>query len=224
MESISFLKRYENRQKKRNRIKKILIFVSLLILIVTFVVSYYFLVVNKVIVNIAQANVKKILTDSVNIAIEKTLYGSEIKYDDLVVVVKDKNEKISSITTNSIEINKISNSLAKSTQESLEKNTTLGINIPIGTCSGISIFNGKGSDVNFSLSPIGNVVCLFNSEFVKAGINQTQHKIYITIQADINVNLPIKNCLVSENVEFLICESIIVGDIPSTYFDFSTIN
>ena len=63
----------------------------------------------------------------------------------------------------------------------------------------------------------------FLSEFVQAGINQTNHKIYVNLTATINVVLPVANKQIVSNTQLLICENIIVGKIPEVYLSSSGI-
>ncbi|MBR2333972.1 MAG: sporulation protein YunB [Clostridia bacterium] len=65
--------------------------------------------------------------------------------------------------------------------------------------------------------PIGTANCDFVSSFVSAGINQTVHRIYIDVYADINVITPIADPTISVKAEVLVCENLIVGKIPDTY-------
>ena len=85
------------------------------------------------------------------------------------------------------------------------------------------IFIGRGPEVRLKVMPIGAIQCSFLSEFVQAGINQTNHKIYVNLTATINVVLPVANKQIVSNTQLLICENIIVGKIPEVYLSSSGI-
>ena len=87
----------------------------------------------------------------------------------------------------------------------------------MGSFTGIPILVGQGFDVSFKINPIGSVNCVFDSKFEMSGINQTIHKIYLTINADIGVVLPMQTQRVKVTQQFLACESIIVGQVPEVY-------
>ena len=55
------------------------------------------------------------------------------------------------------------------------------------------------------------------SEFLDAGINQTLHKIYADIKADVCVLTLITNLSFEVNTKVALAETVIVGDIPKFY-------
>ena len=140
-------------------------------------------------------------------------------YYDLVTVEYDSNNTISMVRANTEMINKISNILAQTTQEIIKKNCEIGLKIPIGTLSGIGFFSGKGFKINFNISPIGSVICHFYTTFTSAGINQTNHKIFVNIESNCSIILPFKTCVVNTKADYLLTECVIVGSVPTTYLN-----
>lgn len=61
--------------------------------------------------------------------------------------------------------------------------------------------------------------CDFVSFFQSAGINQTLHKIYIDVYADVSIVTPIDQPTIQVKAEVLVCENLIVGKIPQTYLN-----
>ena len=55
------------------------------------------------------------------------------------------------------------------------------------------------------------------SEFEEAGINQTRHKIFLNVIADMRVILPGVDKTISTCTEVLVCESLLVGKVPQIY-------
>ena len=104
-------------------------------------------------------------------------------------------------------------------KQKLNENTQIGIKIPIGSLSGIGFLSGRGNNVNFAINPIGSVVCNFYTSFTSAGINQTSHKIFVSLQSNISLILPFKNEILQNKLDYLISESLIVGKIPNTYLN-----
>ena len=72
--------------------------------------------------------------------------------------------------------------------------------------------------------PIGTANCDFVSYFQSAGINQTLHKIYIDVYADVNIITPIDEPTVQVKAEILVCENVIVGEVPEFYLNMSDIS
>jgi sporulation protein YunB len=124
----------------------------------------------------------------------------------------------------SIQINLLTRSLTKLAQNNLEQIGSNGIDIPLGSFSGMPILVGRGPTVNIKLVPIGSITSDFSSEFTTAGINQTNHRIYVTVVANVSVVLPTSNQTIQTSTQVLICENIIIGEIPSTYLNSNSLD
>ena len=92
-----------------------------------------------------------------------------------------------------------------------------GVKVPIGVFTGIEFLAGFGPRVTFQIIPIGSVSCDFRSSFDTAGLNQTLHSIYMDVTAAVSVVMPSKTEEISVVTQVLICESVIVGEIPDAY-------
>ena len=69
-----------------------------------------------------------------------------------------------------------------------------------------------------SLNPERSAVsAAFSTEFESAGINQTRHKIYLSLQTSVRLVIPSGARQVLLQSQVLIAESIIVGEVPQSY-------
>ena len=197
---------------------KIGIFFCFLLLIIVFIIAYLNKVVNPVIIESSSAKTRSLSQKAVEEAIYETMKGTSISlYDSLIMINRDANGDVSYISTNSLQINMLARELAKASQSKLETLGAKGIDIPLGTFTGMPIFVGRGPNINIKMLPIGSINCKFKSEFINAGINQTNHKIYLSITSKVSVILPTANQNVETTTQIMIAESIIVGKIPQTY-------
>ncbi len=189
----------------------------IVIFVVTIVIWGYFAVAfNPVLVDTVEVKSKALATRAMNSAISDVVMNS-IVYDDLINIVTDEYGNISMIQANSLEINNLSKDLAQTTELRIEEYGNVGMSIPIGSFSGIPILVGRGPLITVRARPVGAVHCTFSSKFETAGINQTNHKIYLTISADVGVVMPIISHQFSTTQQVLISESIIVGQVPEVY-------
>lgn len=213
----SYLKSHlkSNKKKKLQRGFTSALFVVLFIFFL--LVCYTYKIVQPLALSYGESEVDKLLVTSCNNAI---LNISTIQYDD-VVTINYSGSEISSIVVNSPVVNNIANSLAIETQKEIELNSKLGVSIPIGTLSGITLLTGKGHKVTFIVNPIGRVMCRFYSSFENAGINQTSHKIYVTLDVSASLILPFTSKDITKQVDYLICECVIIGKVPDTYLSLS---
>ena len=176
--------------------------------------------VTKILISISEATIRSVTTVAVNDAIYYTLNDS-VRYDDLIHITYDEAGDVSTITTDSLKINKIARDTAYLSQENLTKMSAEGIQVPIGALTGVEALAGFGKKINIKIIPIANVSCRFVSKFADAGINQTKHSLYLEIVSDISIILPEKTSNLASTIEVLICESVIAGKIPDTYLQAS---
>jgi len=196
--------------------RKIIIFFSVVVFLIIGILLYLNYVVNPVIIETSSAKVRSLSQRAVENVVWEILKDSAI-YDSLVVIMRDEEGKIVTINSNSATINMLALELTQKSQDALTKMGFNGIDIPIGSFSGMPIFTGRGPTINIKMLPIGNIYCKFESTFTSAGINQTNHKIYLKVFSSVSVILPTANQIIETETNIMISESIIVGEIPQTY-------
>lgn len=165
----------------------------------------------------AVAEVRAMCTETINSAVTAVV-GGGVEYDDLFSVVRDDAGNIEMVQANSPEINMVAREIAGLAQASLDALDLKEISIPIGTFTGLALLTGLGPDVTISVMPIGSALCDFVSYFIAAGINQTLHKIYIDVHAEINIITPLDEPTITVKAEVLVAENLIVGEVPEFYF------
>lgn len=202
--------------KSRKKLKRLKIIVAVVCFLLLCTLLFFQRNVTKILISISEATIRSITTVAVNDAIYYTL-NDDLRYEDLVTVVYDDDGNVSTITTNSLKINRIARDTAYLSQENLNKMSAEGILVPVGALTGIEVLAGFGKKINIKIIPISNVNCSFVSKFVQAGINQTKHSLYLEVLSDISIILPDKTSNLASTTEILVCESVISGKIPDAY-------
>lgn len=187
-------------------------------LILAAFLHFYFIVGPKV-VEISRSQVDSVATTMISDAIYNVMLDKNYNYDDFVDIKYSSNNEITSISANSIKLNKFARELSTEAQILLDSISDNSIKIPLGTFTGINALSALGPKVKVYIMPIGSVITSFSSQFESVGINQVRHSIFIDVNIAISVVLP----LGSKNVDFvtqvLICENIIVGKVPDVYLN-----
>ena len=116
-------------------------------------------------------------------------------------------------------MNRLSSEIASAIQDKLTNLDDITIKIPVAKLLGLNIFSGYGPKIKIKLVPYGNTLAEFNTEFVSEGINQTRHTIYIDIASTVNVIIPFNVGAVTSVTRVTVAETVIVGDIPQTYYN-----
>lgn len=142
-----------------------------------------------------------------------------VEYETLMHITYNDQGKIIAISANIIELNKLSSQISYRIQEKLNNLDKVSVQIPITSMIGLNIFSGYGPDVSIKLLPMGNIETKFDTKFASEGINQTKHTIYMNIVSNITVIAPFIGSSVQCNSTVTVAETIIVGDIPSTYYN-----
>lgn len=216
------LSKIKNNFKKRK--KRYLIVLSVFFVFIIFILFFSFMI-NPVIINTIELRAKSISTRAMNSAVADVIMNTII-YDDLINIVTDELGNISMIQANSVEINNLTKNLAQATENKIEEYGNKGVSIAIGSFTGIPLFVGMGPNVTLKATPIGAVTCSFVSKFESAGINQTIHRIYVDVTANVGVVLPLLTKKFTTKQQILVSESIIVGSVPEVYLhsdDLSTL-
>ncbi len=206
---------YRAKIKKRQRKKPLLIFftiggVALLLFL------YFQRNVTRVLISISEATMRASTTVAVNDAVYYTL-SDEMRYDDLVTILRNEAGEIVSFSANPLKINKIARDTASISQSNLKNLSLNGIPVPLGALTGIEAFAGIGPSIQFRIIPVSSVSCGFSSVFDSVGINQTKHSIYLNIIADISIVMPSRTKNFAVTTQILVGESVIVGKVPDTF-------
>ena len=192
---------------------KIITFITLIIMLLFF---YFMFLVNPLVVSYSNKKVNALAINSINVAILNILKDDSL-YDRIMNITRSDSGDILLIQTNSLEINKLAREVTIKAQNCLEEIGSDGINIPLGAFTGMAFLSGFGPNVNVRVVQIGAITTTFESVFVASGINQTNHRIYLNINSNVSVMMPVNSNKVKTSVQLLLCESIIVGKIPNTY-------
>ena len=204
-------------RRPRKRIFRIAVALTLFVAAFIFCTVYFRSNIVPTVMGSAVAEVRAMCTESINLAVTAVV-GGGLEYDDLFGVVKDDAGNIEMVQANSPEINMIAREIANLAQANLDALGLKEISIPIGTFTGLALLMGLGPEVTISVMPIGSALCDFVSFFTSAGINQTLHKIYIDVEAVINIITPLDEPTITVKAEVLVAENLIVGEVPEFYF------
>ena len=150
---------------------------------------------------------------------EATSVMGKYNYTDLFSIEKDEHGNILMIKSNIFPINEIISSIPIKIQEDINNQGRDNIKIALGTFTGIKLLAGRGPNVNVRITSVGNVETDLKSEFYSQGINQTLHRVYLQINCEINILTPFKNMQEKITNQVLIAENVIVGQIPSSYYN-----
>ena len=111
--------------------------------------------------------------------------------------------------------------------------TTLTLILSSFVAYGFSMYNFRGKALLFGLvllmmtTPVEILMLTssrvgFDNSIVTAGINQTKHRILLTVSVDIDVVVPWGTRSTQVQSQVLIADTIVVGQVPESYFSFES--
>lgn len=164
---------------------------------------------------VAEAEFKQKATEIMqNNVYEVYTQGSENQ--DFLKFEKDSAGNITLLRTDTIKMTAMAQKVALKCTKDIQSLGVNGIKVPLGYVTKNNLVAKFGPNVTASMEPIGRVQIKYSSEFQAAGINQTRHKIKITLSARIKVILPTEDEEILIENDMPVSETIIVGKIPNT--------
>lgn len=210
---------YKIYSRRRLKIKnKEKIIKIILILIIAFETASLLLNhVNPILEQVSTYEAKKLATFVANEQTTKVM--KDYNYDSMFSIEKDSEGNVTMIQMNMYRVNIIISDIAYNIQEQMKKPENSTISIPMGNFLGIDLLSGYGPNIKMRVVLLGTVETDLRSEFIAQGINQTLHRVYLQIDCLVQILSSYRTMEKKISNQFLLAENVIVGKIPSTYYN-----
>ena len=216
--NLAFLKNTPKSHKSRRKIKNTMPVVSIfLVAIITCFSIWNF--VNPIFETLCKDKAKSVATMITNE--ETTKIIEKYNYDTFFTIQKDEKGSIQIINANVLRINQVTSDIAVAIQKALDNNEKNKIYIHSGAITGIRFLSGTGPRIPLKIASVGNIDTDLRSEFISQGVNQTLHRVYLNIKTNVSILSSFKTIESSIENQALIAEHVIIGEIPSNYYNFN---
>lgn len=216
--NLAFLKNTPKSHKSRRKIKNTMPVVSIfLIAIITCFSIWNF--VNPIFETLCKDKAKSVATMITNE--ETTKIIEKYNYDTFFTIQKDEKGSIQIINANVLRINQVTSDIAVAIQKALDNNEKNKIYIHSGAITGIRFLSGTGPRIPLKIASVGNIDTDLRSEFISQGVNQTLHRVYLNIKTNVSILSSFNTIESSIENQVLIAEHVIIGEIPSNYYNFN---
>ena len=168
--------------------------------------------------DMAYANAYSMAVETVNHAVSQLIDGG-ITYGELMDTRLDSQGQVTMLQANTMRMNELAAKTALLAELELNSYDNQFVEVPLGAALGIRFLSGFGPRVSVQILPVGAVHTSFQSEFESAGINQTRHKILLTLRTTVCLVVPMGSQMVDVNSSIPVAESIIVGQVPDSFVD-----
>lgn len=169
---------------------------------------------------LAEARSAAMATQVLSSAVAEAL-GDGVDYDELMDVRMDQKGQVALLSANTMRMNQLADRAGAAAQRMLEQMSSERVSVPLGAALGLTLFAGSGPGIPVSIVPVGSINTDFETEFEACGINQTRHKVYLTVTASIRIVIPTGAKTTEVTVNMLAAESIIVGAVPEGFVGYN---
>ena len=174
-----------------------------------------------VLTSLATARVSNTVNGIVTAAVNETVYGGGVDYDQLISFEKDNEGRITAVKSNMAEFNRLQAAIVDSVLGKLSELSTRELSVPVGTLLGSPFLAGRGPLLRMRMQSVGSSRAHFENAFTSAGINQTKHQIYLVVDVSVSILLPGFSTTTKVSNTYAVAETVIVGSVPENYTFFS---
>lgn len=175
--------------------------------------------------NLSQTMLDMAFAEAYSMAVEtlnkavKLVTENGVEYGDLMDARLDAQGRVTMLRADTMRMNELAAQTALRAEEELNSVENQFVRIPLGAALGIKSLSGFGPKMSMQILPVGAVHASFDTEFESAGINQTRHRIFLTLRATVSLIIPTGSQVVEVQSTMPIAESIIVGEVPDSFVD-----
>ena len=169
---------------------------------------------------LAQAEARTLARQVLSAAADAVIRAG-VPYNELMIVSTDETGSVRLLQADTAAMNSLSARAVDAAQQYLGHTETRTVQVPLGSVFGLTLLAGTGPEVNVAVLPVGSVSAQFDTEFESAGINQTRHRILLTLTAAMRLVIPTGSSTIETSTQVAVAESIIIGDVPESFVDVS---
>ena len=202
----------------RRFFRRIFRWIGVLFLIAVISLLFFRRRYNEPVRTLARTQIMNATSDLINDAIDQQIEAGDIHYDRIVYFEKDLNGRITALKTNMSEVNRLKTCTLNIINDEILALDTSDIGIPLGSIFLPELLSGQGPIIPVQIISIRNSDAFFTSNFTQAGINQTLHQLSMSVLVDVSVLVLGETASFTVTSEVVVAETIIVGDVPDTFF------
>lgn len=191
--------------------KRAMLFITVFGLsLVFFIVSYIRAVPVAILTmeTVSKADIEKTVVASAERAISENESG-------LFAKVTNEGGDIISLEADVGAINRLTSNVVSYIHNDIKKMGNIKIPVPLGSTLGGRLFYGVGPSVIVRATPYVAAYAKIDSSFTEAGINQTLHRMIMTVSTEVTVICAGKTVTFSTESQITVSEEIIIGGVPN---------
>ncbi|MBR5287703.1 MAG: sporulation protein YunB [Clostridia bacterium] len=210
------IKKYAARVKRRRFLRRLMLLFALCLLLLLAAERNF----RPLVLSLAEARSAALASQALLDAMAESM-GDGVGYEEMMHVRMDNNGQVALLSANTVRMNQLADRAGSAALRRLGSMNGERVSVPLGAVMGLSLFAGSGPDIPVSIVPVGSVRTEFATEFEACGINQTRHKVYLSLTASIRIVIPTGAKTANVTANMLVTESIIVGGVPEGFVGYN---
>lgn len=168
--------------------------------------------------SLGKIRIRQLATEAINSAITNRI-SQDTDFSKLIDWKTDKNGKTTGFMLNYAEHMRITSETTKTVQSLLDNMKEFPDHIPLGQAMGSTLLASFGPNIPIKFTPAGSVKVDLDTRYQNAGINMILVEVFVHITVEINVIIPFDSEPEIVETELPVSYSLVVGDVPTYYFD-----
>ena len=162
--------------------------------------------------------------NAVSAAMQKSVAGRMAagELTGLVELMKDDAGQVTAAVTDVGRVSQLQAALAGDVIAALTAPAAANLGVPLGNLLPSPFFSGLGPRVPIRILSVSAVEVKLMSRFTSAGINQTLHRLILTLSARVRVLIPTGTVTAMVYADVPAAETVIVGRVPDSYMYFES--
>jgi len=140
----------------------------------------------------------------------------------LVELMKDDAGQVTAAVTDVGRVSQLQAALAGDVIAALTAPAAANLGVPLGNLLPSPFFSGLGPRVPIRILSVSEVEVKMASRFTSAGINQTLHRLLLSLSARVRVLIPTGTVTAMVYADVPAAETVIVGRVPDSYMYFES--
>ncbi len=214
------MRRYTNNKKSRLSISNLRASNFCILALVTLLVAASAMInrsLKPVVLSMAKQKGTLEVSKVVNEAVTQVFEDDSIGYSDLVSLKYNDSGFVTSAEYNANGINRLKLEISERLIKGLEKLRASKVKVPLGSASGDVSLSGRGPGIRIRIVSDAVPDIQLISSFESVGINTVKHDVILCVKVDSKVYLPPAEDDFCFTQDFVIAQTIIVGNIPEGY-------
>lgn len=208
-------KSFRNRRKPIKTKAIIYLFIFFISILVP--IYIFELKVHNIMIQLSHHEVKRIAQESVTKALDEVRQSMQTDLNQILIVEKSNDGKISSIQLNTAIEMELYSKLAAKMQHELKNIEKKPIQLKMGEIFQSSLLSDYGPTINLKICPEGAAKISLKPKMEAKGINMVSISLNAEIHHDISVMVPFVKETFPIEYDYPVAQRLIVGEVPAYY-------